>query len=630
MSIWLLAFASAPAHALGGTFAGPALVDLPSSTATQVAIAARDDTATITVTAQAGEDTEQVAYLWPAPGFVQGTQALVEVEGLAGIEAFTRPRVERLECDELIDTLRYRTPPGCASYEVPLVDPPTQQEQAVEAVALEVSYSDAEIDVDIIDASDVDDWLDDRGLWLPQTVGDRLDPLLIPGTPVVAVYHEDFLARGDWLPPVRFTVDRSDSITLPIGAYAAEATALHDVYVYTLHDDVGVDARVSNLNREEVFTDCQIPEAVDASTWFESEVDRFADLPTATWVHAWSGPAGQCVACSSDIPNSPQTADLGIPGADMGDYRAGRLFMRLAPAQLQMNPTILFDRPALDEGLRWFEPQSGIGFVFPPCGENPDPLDVCPTVQTEATRGCDTSMAPWGLSAWLLLVALVARRRSVAAFVAGAALLVAPPAEAGGDDGWKENRPVWEIQLSTGLVGTPRVRLQRSVAAAPGLSAPMLGLQGRRVIRHLNDGLNLGLTAGIRGFSGDLQIQDGAPIGFTFVEPSLGVDMRHGQVRPSGVGPFLRYGARLALPLLDPNTSSPQVAFTGLLHVGGGIYIGNDDRERRWWPSVELRGSVVPRSDGFVTQYHPAMGLPWFTFYPGAATIELMVGIGFQ
>lgn len=625
----MLAFASS-AHAVGGTFAGPALEDLPQSSATQIAIALQGKVATLTVSAQAGQDMEGIAYLWPAPGFVQGSQALVEVDGLTQIEAFTRPRVEALECEELVDTRRYRTPPGCASYEVQLVEPPARGEDAVADVSVDTDFSTGELQLSIVAATDVESWLADRKLWLPQTVLDGLADLRATGAPVVAAYHPGFLARGDWLPPVRFAVQRGQ-ITLPLGAYAAEAEAPHDVSIYTLHDDLDADATITNLEEGSVLADCQIPDGQTPTEWFDAEVNRFAPLPDPPWVSAWRGPAASCAPCTGELLEPLVTADLGVPGADLADYRVNRLFLRLAPAQLDTNPVVAFSATAHDGGLRWLEPRAGIGFLFPECGADPEPLDVCAQVQTEDTRGCTAIPLGWMAGSWALLVLGVSRRRRVAlgALLLGA-LVAAPPALAGGDDGWKEQRPVWEVQVATGLLGTPRVRLERSAQAGPRVATPMLGLQGRRVVRHLRDGMNLGVTAGLRGFSGPLQIGNGADVRFTFMEPSVGVDVRHGIVRPNGIGPFVRYGARLAVPILDPDASKPQAQFTGMLQVGGGVLIGNDARDRRWWPIVELRGTLIPRTDGFVTEYHPALDLPWYTFYPGGANLELLVGIGFE
>ena len=636
----LLIWMSSPTYALGGSFAGPLGIDPPASTATEIVVATRTDPelgerTAISVTAQAAQDVEGLAWLWPAPGYIDGTLQPVSSEGIEAIEAFTRPRVEEILCEELVDTLRYRTPPGCASYDVPIDDGPLRGEDAVGEVALEATHPGALSEWAVLDPTTVGQWLSDRDLDLTPAVEEGLQPYFDAGYPVVALYVEELVPRGGWLPVMRFEVQgRLNDVMLPLSAWAAEQSTNHEIYIYTMVDDLTVDPAISNLEPQAIENRCQLPPDMELEDLWSETVARFRGLPSAPWFRVFASPAEVCAPCTSDpLPPGPM-ADLGIGGEELVNYRAGRIYLRTAPGQLSADPVLTFTTPAADEALTWISPQAGLGFAFPVCGEEPDPTDVCEEVQTEETRGCSVSpgaIAPWPLGLALALLLGIRRRRS-AALVVTATLglgLAASPAHAL-DDGFLDRRPVWEATITSGLFGTDRVRVGIDDAGGPSLSSPFLGVQGRWAFFGWKDGANVGLAAGVRGFRGELTPSGDTlqPVRFTLVEPSLGLDVRHGMLsRSSALSPFFRYGARLALPVLDPDVSAGQVAVTGLVHVGAGLWFGS--HRNKVWPIAELQLAVAPRTDGFVTEFHPALDLPQFTFFPGTANLQLVVGVGF-
>ncbi len=640
----LMSAMSPPALALGGSFAGGVGLEPPASGATQVAITQASDRTVLTVTARAAEDIEVMAWLWPAPGYVANSLRQPDPEALERIEAFTQPRVESLTCEELITETRYRTVPGCASYEVPEVERAAEGEAAVGVVPLDAVTASIDFELVSLAADEVDTWLADRELALTASVRAGLESYVLAGVPFVAAYYPTLVPRGAWLPPVRFELTGSPAqIVLPLSGFASEAVSNHELYVYTLTDDPEIDPTVPNYEPLVIPDECQLPEGFIASEWFDDEAARFEAGEDARWLRVHSSAAASCAPCAGEPLRQQDLTDLGAPQIPPAQARVGRLFFQYSPGQLSVDPIVSFTEPAEDASLLWYEAREGLGFAFPVCREDVDPLDVCPNLETEATRGCVAApggaVGGWagGAAAMALLGLLGLRRRRGRApsglllGLAGVLGVAAAPSPAHAiDDGFLDKRPRWEAMISAGLAGTDRVRLDTFRRAGPSPSRPFLGVLGRFAFWGWKDGANFGLVAGLRGWRGSPPPAGGVgEVRFTLIEPSVGVDVRHGMLRRSGLSPFVRYGGRLVVPIMNPDTSGPQALVSGLLHLGAGVWIGKPD-DRAWWPTVELRLTAIPRTDGIVTEFHPDLGLPSFTFFPGTANLQLMLGVGFR
>lgn len=182
---------------------------------------------------------------------------------------------------------------------------------------------------------------------------------------------------------------------------------------------------------------------------------------------------------------------------------------------------------------------------------------------------------------------------------------------------------VVELSASLLAVGTDRlVVLDTERGRFPGLRAPALGLEACAPLARWEGGLRLGLLARLGAWrSPAVPLPTGGQIRFTLLEPHLGLDLSH--PLSEGAASYVRYGGAVALPLLDPSTSGPQVALGGALHLGVGRSLGSGPAR----PALELQGRVLPRTDGYVTTHHPATALPTFIFFPGSAGIYLMAGL---
>ena len=215
-----------------------------------------------------------------------------------------------------------------------------------------------------------------------------------------------------------------------------------------------------------------------------------------------------------------------------------------------------------------------------------------------------------GLAAFLLR-----RRRAIAIL---ALLAVIPAHAAPGELG-----PKTEVHGTLAVVGTDRVVPEGLEHGGPWLANPYLGAEVRRSWVALGKRANLGLLGGVRGWVGKAAPWSAGGVAtFWLLEPEVGLDVRHGRFREASPSARFRYGLGLALPTLIPSTSPARTVPSAALPRGLRLV----DRRGLERTSVELRGSVVPRTDGFETRYHPNVGLPGFMFYPGTANLWVVVG----
>ncbi|MBX2800407.1 MAG: DUF2330 domain-containing protein [Myxococcales bacterium] len=621
LALWA---ATSTAWGFGGSFAGPLGTAPPPSSGTQVAVATRGEQTTVTVTTQAAEDIEGFAFLWPAPGLLAKSVRLPELDGLLELEAFTRPRVERITCDELLDTVQYRTPPGCASYDVTELAPPPRGEDAVGEVAIQGDFAAGEPEVTVLTVAQLQGWLDDKKLGITADVRAQLDPLLVDGTPLLAVFHADTLPRGSWMRPIRFDVGPGD-LVLPLAGWAAEASTAHELTLLTISDQVDANPTLLDAPVEGIEQDCRLS-VTDAEDYWEEATARLRarlDLPFVP-VHASS--AASCAPCTSDLLSPAALADLGVSGSELSALRVGRLFVRYIPGQLTSDPVLSFSEPATDWSTTWIADEPGLGFAWPACEGELDPSDVCPTIDPPTSGGCSAAGAgsTAGFAALLGLMVLARRRRAERALWLACLISLAtaaPTATAASVD----RSPRLELAVSTGLVGTDRVVTSAVQRGAPHVGAPFLGLGARYALWGWRDGANVGVAANLRGWRGSAAPGTEVPLTFTLIEPSIAVDVRHGRWREGVVSPFFRYGVGAAFPWLKPNVSAPVSSVAGMLEVGVGGWIRLQPIEGLR-PSVELRLSVLPRTDGFVTDYHPTLGFPQVIFFPGTANLQLRIG----
>jgi len=605
------------AFGVGGALVGPVGPPVLSQ-ATQLSIAPNPLGTTFVITAEVSVATDAVALLWPMEGIVPSSVIPVNPVFYARIEPFTRGRAERFTCDELYMVTHWPTPPGCASYPIEPLQPPTG-EPAVESVGIDPVYADIEVEAGVVTAYDLPQWLIDRGLVLDPAYDLVLQEYVAQGFEILAVRPDGPMAAGTWLPPVQFSVPSSGPHLLPLRLGAAVATTEHQLFLYGVAPADEGALSVVNYSRGFVEDDCMLPPGVSAERWWSDGVEVFRADPLPSWVLVYADRPDSCQPCVSGPLEAYEIADYG-GGTAPEDTIVSRIEMAFAPAELIDDPEIEFDGKAADVQQRWIATDAQLEFVFATCGEQdaPENPGTCPQIHLQRA----------GSPGWLAFVPLagiagllLARSRWVAAAVI--ALLVTTHARAA-ERRPADRTPRFEGHAGLAVLGTDRVVPDGIEGGAPHALNPYLSIEGRWAAFGFGDGVNVGPIVALSGWTGNAapgsQTSD---VGFTLLEPSVGVDFRHGRLRERSFCPFARYGASLVFPIFD-NSVTPTEAYTaGGVHGGIGAWFGRGLLR----PSVELRARVLPRTDGFETTFHENVGIPGWMFFPGTANLWIVIGL---
>ena len=637
---WLL---SGAALAQGGALVGVIGEDTPQSAGTLVSIGRDGSGFTLVISAALSSAASDVALLWPAEGIVPGLSTAVDPRWMMRVEASTRPRQETLTCDEMLETLHWRTPPGCASYEVTVEEEPRGEDAAASAGVAPI-FSAAAVEIELLQPADVETWLSARGLLLDEAMAAALQPHRDRGELVLAVHPLSPVQQGQWLPPVQLRIEppgvdlaeaASASVVLPLAFGSVSSILRHELYLFGVAPDGAPDPVIENYPQELLSRDCMLPEGRTLEQWLSSErsaVEERAALPT--WVIEHTGRADRCSPCT-DAPLEPYTlGQLGLE-AEPTEARLSRIWMSADPMGFDEDIIVSFP-PASDlpeRSTRVYTSSDALEFALPVCGSGyaPDP-GVCDGIHPPGSR-CGTalpSLPALPLLSAVILAALLRARRSRAGRLPLALLLpllsASPEASAASRDLRPDLAPRTEVFAGMSVLGTDRVVPSGLSRGAPWLGNPYVGLSVRQSLYSWRGGRSVGLLAEVRGLHGRAApFSDQGLVSFTLIEPVLSFDVRHGRFREQSPCSHLRYGAGLALPALVPSSSRGRIVPSGALHVGYGWWIGRGLSRH----DLEISLGIVPRTDGFETRYHPSAAIPGFLWYPGTANLWISFGRAF-
>jgi hypothetical protein len=616
-----------PAHAVGGALVGAPGVAPPTSAGTQLSIAPDATGATLILTVQVAKDSETLAVLWPAAGLVPNSAVQEDPRWFGRLEASTRPRVEALSCDDLVETTHWKTPPGCASYDY-VPPPPLRGEDASESVSAAPDYAPTDLAIEILQPEELEPWLLQWEFALEESYAAALQPHLDAGEPMVAIRPTSPVAAGQWLPPVRFRVGAGD-VVLPLTLgnsmdSAGAASTRHELHVYAVTPDEVPAPIIANYPREFVEDDCLLPAGKTGKEWMESartKIEEQATLPT--WVLEFAGPAESCSPCT-DEPLDAFT--LGALGADLDPDKArlARIWASALPETFDEDVVVSFTQgtPGVDFALDFVAPNAELEFAFPVCGQGEVTQDpgTCPNLHPPG-QGCRLVPVRAGLAPLLLVGLLGLCRRRMWALALW--LLPLGASAAPQTDRMADLSPRTEVHAGLALLGTDRVVPAGLERGAPWLGNPFFSVDVRQALWGWRDGRSVGLLGSLRGFTGRAApFGDEGVLNFTLVEPMLSVDVRHGRFLEKDRIFHLRYGGGLTMPVMAPSASPARAVPSGVLHVGTGLWLGRGLARH----IVELRAVVVPRTDGYETRYHENTGIPGFTWYPGTFNVWLLVG----
>lgn len=625
---WLVGLRAA--HAAGGALVGPIGEDPPQSDATQVSIAPDDDGNTLVVTVRVAHAAGDFAVLWPANGIVPTSLLTVDTTWFDRIEAATRPRVEQLDCDELVVRDHLHTAPGCSSFEV-IRQPVLRGEDAVASVPAGGTWAQTDVLIERIEAAELPDWLALRSFALDPDAALALEPHLAAGEPILTIQPTAPVPDGTWLPPVRFRTDPGD-VVLPLSVGDAAGLLPHTLFVYGGAPLDVSNPAIVNYPRGYVQDDCMLPASEDAASWIARARDGFeATAALPTYVLEYAGRADTCSPCTD--PEPLDLFALNQVGIEVGpdEARLSRLWLEWSPGALDEDPVVSFaGLPPDDVDLRFVATNPELGFAIPFCGTNTiDPGALqCPNIR-DPNGACDASGGGRTVAAGLLAAILAAavstrrRRSGPAAIVIAGSVWLACPVDASAADRRADPGPRTELAASWSVIGTDRVVPLGLDSGAPWLLNPFIGLEARRSVWSWGFARSLGVLGGVRGLAGRA-----APwgaqgvVGFAMIEPWVGIDARHGRFREASPCWFGRYGLDLAVETLWPTVSPVQATLSGGLHAGLGWWVGRGTART----AIEARVGLIPRTDAFETTFHPSIGYPGWRFLPGTANLWLVVG----
>jgi hypothetical protein len=593
---------------------------------TQLSVApSADGGTTFVVTAQVAIDTVDVALLWPMPGIVPSSVVPIPAEHFARIEPFTRGRVERYTCDELMTTVHWATPPGCASYEVaPLPEP--SGEAAIDDVGADAVYADVDVEAVVVAPELLAEWLLVRGLAASPEMDAVLQAHVLAGDSFLAVHPLAPVPAGTFLPPVQFAVPSAAPHTLPLGLGAVAATTEHLLVLYGVAPADSGAVAIDNYAIGVVEDDCMLPEGISATAWYETGVEASRTQILPTWILVHGDRPDSCQPCVTDPLETFELADYGASG-EPADTLVSRAELRYDGPELDEDPVVSFDGLERDASLRWIERDVDLGFAFATCGEEDQTAEAgeCEDIHISKVEdpGCATAPAAVPIAGVLGLLLLVRRRRWVGAVVAALLVAAVGDASAASVKRPKDRGPRWEIKGGGAFLGTERVLPEDAEGGAPYLLNPYLTVEGRSALVGWRDGANLGPIVALSGWSGAAAPGGDGVVRFMLIEPTVGIDARHGRFLERGFCPMGHYGVSFVLPVLDPSVS-PAKAYPSLaLHGAVGAWLGRG----RVRPSVELRARVIPRTDGYETTFHENVGVPGWMFFPGTANLWIVLGV---
>jgi hypothetical protein len=534
----------------------------------------------------------------------------VDPEYLHEFERYSAPRLQQIRCRDLAEVTYYPVGPGCGSFEIDTRDVLLTAD-ADEALALEGAFAEADMTAAVVEDALL--WIEAEGFVADPRTATALAEHAQTGAPFLVV-HLALDPSPDtqaWLAPIQIPLS-SWGAPLPL-SLSAPTVGAHDLTVITLGP---TPTQPATFERGDLEQDCMVQG--DFASNYADRIDDALDVPHTVqaplWVLEYSGPSDACEVCTRDPLQAVNLTDFGLPGINEAHITRWRHRYDVAspPHDLALVSTAL---PSTQAQYLRYDPH--LEFAYPVCAQPPmSKPGVCPDLKPENRSGAGCKVSGHTGWVWLVLVPLLmGRRRRAMALVL---LLALPLSHA------RATPPPLEILLDAPLFSTPRVipRDQPS-ATLPRPLAPLYGGEGRIGLATLKR-MNIGLTAGLHGFRGRGRDHD---LRFSFVEPHLGVDSRHGRFREdAAVVPMFRVGLQASLGILDSAVYVPQTSLGARLHIGGGAILGTGPRR----VMTELRASTVPRTDAYGVTFHPATTLTGWTYYPGTVNLSLLVGVAFE
>jgi hypothetical protein len=619
---WMTAHAAVPGFWVGDE------VGSPQITGGRILIAQDDTQWTLTVSSRVDSSSTTLGMLIPHAAPDTAQMRLAQPDAITAIDAFTAPRMEALDCQDLADRTYLYTAPGCRTHEKPQLEPMDSREASETLSALSTRTA-LHTSIDSVSSDPqgpyllLEDWLEREGLVAPMVWPAPMQERLDLGQHFIAVSFsfEEPLVDA-WTPPLRFSQSATEaSLDLTLGT--AMSPEIQDVVIYTVDPPEKGRPEIENYPFAAMQDGC-MPSPQAMPGWYEGYLDeRLATASLPSWVLEYSGPADACDPCTS-----PPLADATLleAGSIVGPSQAwlSRIHMRFPSDLLDRDLSITYVPAPTALDTTFVEHQRSLEFIFPICGVGYlEPAGTCPAFDTPDASSCGTLRAnpTWTSFLLLSLIVLARRSRGLAAlphcggFVV---LLMFSDMPAAHAEPMSRPVPRAECVLGPQLVTTPR--LSTDTESLHGLSGKRWRLDTHIAVWG-SSRTALEIGAGIQGSRTRLG-ESGT--GFTILEPDLGLAIRYGRF-DERISPFVRLGGRWVTSMIDTSVWTSHASHSLIIHTDAGMWVGRN--ARRW--STMLRVSVVPRTDAWQVQFHPTTGMEGWTFLPGYVGASLLFGIAF-
>jgi uncharacterized protein (TIGR03382 family) len=588
------------------------------SDAAQVVVGHGSQSSTLTIAAHVRGDARRFALIVPVSGEPVALPNLLTATFVEELDRFTAPRVDDVSCNDLVDRHYLHTAPGCSS-----VKPGKEalSEEAMDALTLPRRFTNPDFAMEVVASEATEthaallEWLELRAFFLPEPLPEALVTLLAdPDARFIAaevVLDAPPPDEGVWLTPIQ--IETPSPPLLPLSLGAEHAGDDQDVMLTVVDSR---SARIVNYPQAQVESSCMVVRP-SLSGHYDEQLDGvLPGDPLANWLLEYGGPATSCDLCTTAPLERFQLGAFGFDGMPTEAWLS-RMRLRYRAADLLDAPVLAYDTPTETAELIYFEHNREAEFAVPLCGqETPEDAGVCPDLDLEP--GCSATALPPSLAGILLVFALARRRRATALALLAALLITAQPAHAQDDE---PPLPRFDVTADLTVMSTYRLRIDGVDGGAPWLAAPQYGVETRWAFFAWQKS-SIGTALGVRTFGAR------APGGmsFRFTEPHLGFDVRHGSFQERAVCPMMRYGLSMGVGVMNSALYTPRATVGALFHVGGGAFLGRGTRRL----VLELRGSMIPRTDAYEVRFDPRTGLTGWRYLPGNLLLSLMAGAAFR
>lgn len=517
----------------------------------------------------------------------------------------TAPWREDLRCDDLVVRNDVDTAPGCRT--TPWTAQPFPEPRIESVHRLDVQALQGSVFLDVLPDAVADDWLAGNGLELPPGGAEVVEAWQAAGLSAVAVRYELVEAvPGGFLPPVQIGFPILGELALRLDG-AGDALGAADLTLWALSETVDGEVVDATHTRTSPPSDCMLPGDF-GSAWTES-THAALDTPEApAWASEWTGAVGLCdPACPGGPLDDLDLAAMAFEGAPDSTFLS-RVHLRWDPGEWASDLVLVPAHRVAVTAQHYYRHDPTLEWLVPTCGEDLRQQAQCPEIALGG--GCAVG-PPVGIWVGLGAVVVLRRRRATTA-----ALLATLPSTAWGAG--------WEVGASVVPVSTERLSVEH-VAFEPGMGPPAIGLDLSWAFLVQRQRA-LGIQVAATGWRGDGVVGARVDPDFIGVDSSVLLHLRQGAWSTGPVRATAALAAGVAVPCMDSSVWTGACVLTADIEGGGGVLLG--EGARRWL--VELRGRILPRTDGTHVDFDDRTNLPGWIWHHGqiAGVVRVALAIG--